>query len=277
MGLPPNSDTPTVIPEDEINLLWGAVRAALQRLSIPNIRMVAGLGGFDMTAVPSRSEASGGSGSRAEVMPALDRLFGRMDTAQRRRAVQIIAEELHHDGSLAAALDRYLARLGYGFVEGQIIRTSVLSAEDLDYLPETTRTDLTRTATRLRDGDFSGALSAICGAIDTTTSALYRQHNLGDPGDASFQKKVVRSLEAIGIWPRLETELGELGWRGQDPVRISQNLRGAINQAAYVLQTLRANMSDVHGNRPTIRWLVFDSLKWAQAILALLQNPPGQG
>ncbi len=270
MSLPPE-----VIVDDELTLLWGAVRAALQELSIPNIRRVAGLAGFDVTAIPSTSEARGGSGSRAEVMPALDRLFGRMGVVQRRRAVQIIAEEIHHQGGPRAEnLNRYLDRLGYGFVEGRIIRISVLSPEDLDYVPERARTDLIRAATRLRDGDFSGALSASCGSIDTATSAIYEHHRLGDPGEASFQEKVARSFEAIGTWRRVTTQLCELGWQEPDAERFSHNLRGAVNQAANVLQTLRANMSDVHGHRHTIRWIVFDSLKWAQAILALLQNPP---
>lgn len=272
MGLPPEG-----IVEDELTLLWGAVRAALQELSIPNIRRVAGLAGFDVTAVPSTSEASGGLGSRAEVMPALDRLFDRMDAVQRRRAVQVIAEEIHNQGGpLAENLDRYLDRLGYGFVKGRIIRTSVLSPEDLDYVPEGARTDLTRAATRLRDGDFSGALSASCGSIETATSLIYEHHGLGNPGEASFQEKVSRSLQAIGTWRRVTTELCELGWQEADAERVSHNLRGAINQAAYVLQTLRANMSDVHGHRETIRWIVFDSLKWAQAILALLQHPDAE-
>jgi hypothetical protein len=261
----------SAFPEDspaESALLWGAVRAALQELSIPNIRRVAGLAGFDVTAIPSMSEARGGSGSRAEVMPALDRLFARMDERQKRRAVQIIAEEVRGDGSL----QRYLDRLGFGFIEGRIVRTSVLSPEDLDYVPERARPDLARAATRLRDGDFSGAVSAICGSIDTATAAIYSQHNLGDVGAASFQERISRALQALGTWQSVTNELQELGWENQDAERFIQNLRGATNQAGYVLQTLRSKMGDVHGQRETVRWMVFDSLKWAEAILALLQN-----
>lgn len=271
MGSPPGA-----IGDQELALLWGAVRGALQELSIPNIRRVAGLAGFDVAAIPSRSEASGGSGSRAEVMPALDRLFGGMGPAQKRLAVQIIAEEIQ-GGPLAENLNRHLDRLGFGFVEGRIIRTSVLSPEDLDYIPEGARADLVRAAVRLRDGDLSGALSAVCGSIDSATSAIFEQHGLGEAGEASFQEKVTRSLEAIGTWQRATTELCQLGWQQPSAERFSHNLRGAVNQAAYVLQALRSNMSDVHGERAAIRWMVFDSLKWAQAILALLQNPPPGG
>jgi hypothetical protein len=253
--------------------LWGAVRAAMQELSIPNIRRLAGQAGFDVTRIPSRSEAHGGSGSRAEVMPALDRLFLEMDESERRRAVQVIAEEFSPEGYPSAQLRRDLERLGYGFVKGKFVRFSVLSQEDMDYLPETGREDLAEAATRLRDGKLSGALSSICGAIDSATSSLYQQKALGEPGNASFQERVARSLEALGTYKQIAAQLCSLGWPEKDAEKLSQNLKGAINQAAYVLQTLRSNMSDVHGTKPTIRWIVFEALKWGQAILALLNQP----
>jgi len=49
-------------------------------------------------------------------------------------------------------------------------------------------------------------------------------------------------------------------------------LLGSLNQAAYVMQTLRSKMGDVHGTKPVLEPLVFDSLKWASLIVRLLRN-----
>jgi len=48
------------------------------------------------------------------------------------------------------------------------------------------------------------------------------------------------------------------------------NLRGALNQGAYVLQKLRSDMGDVHGSKPVVEGLVYDSIKWASLIVRLL-------
>jgi hypothetical protein len=36
------------------------------------------------------------------------------------------------------------------------------------------------------------------------------------------------------------------------------------------MQTLRANMSDVHGTKPVLKPLVFDSIKWAEILVRVL-------
>ncbi len=46
---------------------------------------------------------------------------------------------------------------------------------------------------------------------------------------------------------------------------------GQINQAADVMQTLRGQMGDVHGTRPTIESVVYNSVKWAVIICSLLR------
>lgn len=40
-----------------------------------------------------------------------------------------------------------------------------------------------------------------------------------------------------------------------------------ISQGAYVMQSLRSRMGDVHGTKPILKPLVFDFLKWAELML----------
>jgi hypothetical protein len=54
------------LKEDEITRIYGALRSELNNLSIPDIRNTVAAAGIDVTRIPSKSEARGGLGSRAE-------------------------------------------------------------------------------------------------------------------------------------------------------------------------------------------------------------------
>ena len=60
--------------EEEIVTLGNALLSLVFDLSIPKIRSVAGAAGIDAAAIPAKSEESGGHGSRAEVIPVVQRL-----------------------------------------------------------------------------------------------------------------------------------------------------------------------------------------------------------
>ena len=131
---------------------------------------------------------------------------------------------------------------------------------------------MVKSANRLRDGDLSGALSSACGAVDAVTTRIYHDKALGDPGKASFQEKVSKSFKATGIIPKLEADLAGLGWNEAEIKIFRENLVGSLNQAAYVMQTLRSKMADVHGTKPALEPIVFDSIKWASLIVRLLKG-----
>ena len=139
-------------------------------------------------------------------------------------------------------------------------------------LPEPARYDLIKAATRLRDGDLSGALAAACGTVESACAKVHAEGGHGSPaGTQSFQEKVKKSLEIRGAFQTLESELIEIGWDSVEARLLVRNLQGSLNQAAYVMQTLRSRMSDVHGSKPTLEAVVFDSLKWATIIASLLK------
>ena len=148
----------------------------------------------------------------------------------------------------------------------------VIDQSDLDDAPEQAKKDLLKACTRLRDGDLSGAVSAACGAVDSITAKIYKDKKLGDPGLASFQEKVVKSIEATGSIRSIEEDLVGLGWSSDDAEKLKQNLRGSLNQIAYVMQKLRSDMGDVHGSKPTLKPLVFDCVKFATVLARLLKN-----
>lgn len=206
-------------------------------------------------------------------MTGIDQGLNALDAEAKERFIAIVAEEvLKRRPDTRQSLDENLSRLGWSLSGNAVLPIEIFDASILDELPSESREDLTKAAQRLRDGDLSGAISSACGALDSATSAIYASANLGDPMQASFQERCKRSLDARGVLPRMEHELGELGWPDKDIRPFRKNLEGAMNQGAYVMQSLRSQMGDVHGTKPILKPLVFDCLKWAELMLRALKE-----
>ncbi len=250
---------------------WPAIRACLQASSFYDIKEIAGLAGLDLTAVSHLEQKPEKGATKGQLMTAIDGAFGRMAPNEQSRFLTILGEEiLRRKPETYQQLSENLSRLGWAFFEGALVPIEVFDPEDLAELPEEARQDLLKAAQRFRDGDLSGAISAACGAVDSATSLVYQQAQLGDPGGASFQERCKRASSAKGVIPALEEQLRTLGWPDAEIVPFKKNFEGALTQGAYVMQTLRSKMGDVHGTKPIVKPLVFDSLKWAELLVRSL-------
>jgi hypothetical protein len=147
-----------------------------------------------------------------------------------------------------------------------------LDLSDLNELDFLAREDLVKAAVKFRDGDLGGAITSACAAVDSVTARVYREKSLGDEKKASFQEKCNKSLNAIGVFDAINNQLNEIEWTESNIIQFKDNLKKSIGQAAYVMQTLRSDMSDVHGTKQVIKPLAFDSIKWAQIIIRLLSE-----
>ncbi len=258
-------------PEGEAISAWPAVRACLQDFSFYDIKEIAGLSGLDVTTLAHLVQKSQGGASKGQLMTAIDGQYGKLTPSQRSRFLTLLIEDmLRRRGELEERLSEYLSRLGWAFLGQRLVPTAVLRPETLDDTPEVCRADLLKSAQRLRDGDLGGAISAACGAVDSATSQVYRELSLGDPTDASFQERCKRAALAKGVLASLDQQLESLGWEKAEVVPFHKNLEGALNQGAYVMQTLRSHMGDVHGSKPILRSLVFDCLRWAELLVGAL-------
>ncbi len=265
-----------VIPDSaQANIMtaWNAVRSLLQNEIFYDIKDIAGLAGADLTQLSQLVQRPEGGASKGQLMTAIDGIFGNMDSAERVRFLRITTEELlSRKPDSEKQLHGYLTRLGWTLYDGKIIPVELLDISELPELPRAAQDDLVKASERLRDGDLSGAVSAACGAVDSVTSEVYLQKSLGDPGGASFQEKVNKSLKVQNVFSKMESELSSIGWTRQELTPFKENLRKSLGQAAYVMQTLRSKMGDVHGTKPSLRALAFDSIKWAALIIRMLKD-----
>lgn len=250
---------------------WPAIRASLQTSHFYDIKEITGLAGLDVIELSHLEQKPEKGASKGQLMTAIDGLFGRLSSLDKARFLSIVSEEiLRRDPDTQQALAENLSRLGWAFVDRVLIPIQIFDLSDLTELSSETRRDLVKAAQRFRDGDLSGAISAACGAVDAATSLVYRQAQLGDPAGASFQERCKRALTAKGVGPALAEQLKALEWPDAEIVPFKKNFEGALIQGAYVLQSLRSRMGDVHGTKPIIKPLVFDSLKWAELLVRSL-------
>lgn len=257
----------------DIEIIWGPLRSLLrERCTSYRAVQILSLTGLDASRL-SELPMGTSTNDKNRLVAEVDGMYAKLEQPERARFLRIAAEELLvQKPDLLPVLDEYLRRLGWTAHEGRLVPIDILDPADLPELPAGARTDLLKAAERFRDGDLSGAVSAACGAVDSVTAVIYALENLGDPGKASFQERVLKSLSARGTLAEVRSELVALGWTDADASRLEQNLKGSMNQAAFVMQTLRARMGDVHGTKPILRPLVFDTVKWATVILRLLDS-----
>jgi len=266
-------ESSAVLTIAELKRLYGAVRSKLNDLSVQNIRNTVAAAGIDVTRIPAESEARGGSGSRAEVMPSVDRLFGELSPAEQLNTLSILADELVGTSEeLRDEVQAILGKHGFQFLDGHFVPVGLLDAREMPFLPPTSASELARAAARLTDGDWSGAITSACGAVDLVTQSIYERKGLGDPGKASFQAKVNTALQRLDVLEEMHQQFIEQGMEPEDARGVVEQLRQATNHAAQALQILRRAMGDTHGSRPALKSTAYDAVKWASAICALFEG-----
>lgn len=258
--------------EEEITRLYGALRSELNKLSVQEIRNTVAAAGIDVTQITAKAEARSGLGSRTEVMPAIDRLFGEMTQEAKHTALCILAERLMERSSeLAASVQEILGRHGFQYLDGTFVPVDMLDAREGRYLPPSSASEIARATARLVNGDYSGAITAACGAVDLATQSIYQRHNLGDPGKVSFSGKVNTVLKHLHVFDEMKNEFMDLGMSKDDASCIVHNIQQATKHAAEALRILRRSMGDTHGLKPAVRKTAYDVIKWASGICGLLE------
>jgi len=256
---------------------WGPIRSSLtDNFSFGDIKLIVGYADINMSGLAHLEQKYQGGASKSQLLSEIDKQVGAMSGEAVGVVASICCEEmLRKKPQLIEDLERVLYRVGWKFSGTTLLPVEIFDVSELKDIPAIAHEDILKSASRLRDGDLSGSLSASCGALDSVTSSIYQEFKLGDPNKASFQERIKRSIDAINARVQLVSELEAIGWAESDYKPLSSNLDGSLNQAAYVMQKLRSDMGDVHGTKPVISALVFDSIKWSLLLLRIMATRNG--
>lgn len=257
-----------------ISSAWAAVSATLEdNFTFYDIKQIVGLAGFDKGKIAHLEQKQKNGVSKGQLISNIDKEFSKFKKKDKKHFLNIVVEEvLARKPQLIDELNKYLSRLGWAVEGGAVIPIAIFDVSDLPFLHKKAKKDLIKSAQRYRDGDLSGALSSACAAVDNVTSHIYAKNNLGDSGKASFQERCKVAMKHVGIFDEVEKQLKDIKWVESGIKPFNKNFEGSLNQAANIMQTLRANMSDVHGTKPVLKPLVFDSIKWAEILVRVLSK-----
>ena len=224
---------------------WGSIRGVIrQSLSFAQIKDLVGEAGLPIHRLAHLQQKLGGS-SKGQLMDGIEGLLNRVDEDARDRFVSACVEGLlERNDELLEELSTSLGRVGWGVTLAGVVYPLRLQIElETSTLDDRMQEGIAKMLRRYRDGDFDGAVTAICGLVDAITEKLYSHKSLGNHRADKYQERVSKAFRALEF--EFKAPLKSLE---QDKAnRIWENHRGAVNQAAYVLGAFRREYSDAHG------------------------------
>jgi hypothetical protein len=115
------------------------------------------------------------------------------------------------------------------------------------------------------------AVALVCGAVDRVITAVYDKNRWPDRPNG-FQAGVNTVMKRLAIFEEVEAELVASGIDAADASATAREIADATNHAARALQVIRRTQGVAHGSKPTYRRMVYQTIKWASAICALLEG-----
>ena len=231
----------------QIGHTWGSLRGIIRDVfSFAEIKDVVGAAGLPVHTLAHLRQKFSGGASKGQLMDAIDALVGQLPSDdQDRFVIACIAETLTRRPASRASLEVVLSRVGWGIIGTEPHPFHLQIDLDTSSLKGPIREGIANCLRRYRDGDTSGAMTSVCGIVDSLTEHIYIQRDLGNHRDHSYQQRVTKafsSLQGEFVQPfnRSSTDTNEIN-------RLWDNYRGSINQAAYVLGSFRREFSDSHG------------------------------
>ncbi|MFZ3136143.1 MAG: hypothetical protein WA126_01990 [Thermodesulfovibrionales bacterium] len=227
---------------------WGSIRGIIRDgFSFSQIKDLVGAAGLPIHTLSKLQQKWTGGTSKGQLMDAIDDLVNNLEPDDRDRYVSAcITEIVKRSSSLTPSLEDVLLRVGWGLSGEQPHPLNLQIDLDTAALSEQIRTAISNCLRRYRDGDISGALTAICGVVDSLTEEQYTNNSLGNHRDASYQERVSKSFSALETsYRRPLDSVADL--LTEEKNRLWHNHKQAVNQAAYILASFRREFSDAHG------------------------------
>jgi len=269
---------------NDFNAAWAAISVTLKEFNFNDIKSIVKLAKFDINILRNLGFDVDNFARPDEdlLVEEIQEYFLKFPDVLKNHFLNIVLDAIlsrrfnryrNRDCNLEERLQKDLNRLGWQIIDNKVLPKEILDLSDLDELDTSAKEDLVKAATRFRDGDLNGAISSSYAAIESVIKKIYEDNNPSEIDyGKSFQDRCKKAFDGIGVYNVIADQLSDIGWQEDSVKQFQANLKGSLNQAAYVMQLLRNNMSDAHGTRPVIQPLAFDCIKWAQIIIRLLSK-----
>ncbi len=235
---------------------WGGIRSLVREaFTFAEIKDLVGGSGLPVELLADLQQRPTGGASKSQLVDGIEILFRQVSADDKDRFVaRCISTLLRKQPEYRQNLEDALQAVGWGLLADEPYPLALRIDIDLVTLPETAQEGLRTALRRYSGNDLDGAITAICGVVDSLTAAAYEQHKLGDHRGTSYRERITRSFNVKEA--AYKAPLAAIGVPQHEVERLWQNQRGAVNQAAYVLAVLRSRFSDAHGRQPAPREVV---------------------
>lgn len=253
------------------NKVFSAMRGFMNELSVQDMVKVAGKAGFDCTGIQS-------AGRRPEVFGELGKQFESKKPDEQGRILVIMVEEclkeisrkrkksLKREDLLIPFRDT-LQKLGYDYLNEKFICVGLLDEHERPYLPKDAFSVLSQALSRLSRGDYSGAVTSACSAVEVGADSLLEKNNIKKETDRmSYQEKVNSALK-----PYKDRLCGHIvdGVGDGDQKILGNSIAQTCSHAARALQVMRRKGGDVHGPKPSSPQSVYVAVRLATLLCAV--------
>lgn len=232
----------------DLREIWSAIRGVIRNsFTFNDIKEIAGASGLPVHKLSHLQQRSlpARSASKSELLDAIDGLLNEEQNTD--RAIKFFIHEMtSRHSQIENHMNEVLQRFGWQIKNGELYNADLHLDEATEDYKQEIQDAIGICMQRYRDGDYAGAITSICGAVDHMTEYVYSIKELGNAYTDSYQNRVNRSFTSFGQEYRKEFD-GIAGIDEREMIRIWNNHKSAVNQAAYVLGSYRRNISDAHG------------------------------
>lgn len=231
-----------------LSSVWPVLRGIIiDAYSFNEIKALAGAAGLPVHQLGHLQQRSGfRSSTKGQLMDGVDGIFVELPESEQDRVVRNIVHDLWDQRErVREQLSDLLERVGWGITGGEPHPLELQVDIEISTLPDEERKLVSKSLSRFREGDIDGSVTAICSVVDSLTERIYEETGLGNHREDTYQQRVNRAFgtqEAAVV-----QSLSAGGFPPSEAQQVWHNLRGAVNQAAYVLGSFRREISDVHG------------------------------
>lgn len=259
-----------------IQRTWGSIRSILRdNFTFYEMKELVGAAGLPTQEISHlRQKQGGGGATKGQLIDGIEGLVNDLSDNELSRFLSALIEDMTDEKpSLRSELETLLERVGWGLSGNTPYPLSLQLDIDMDELPEDLKEGIDRALKRYRDGDKSGAVTAICGVVDSMIEDVYQKMSLGDPHKSSYQEGVSKSFNELES--KYKSRFEESGIEDDEIDKLWQNHRSAVNQSAFVLGSLRRNYSDAHGVKDApkefVQWAIDCAVFIVRSFLPLIK------
>ena len=171
---------------------WAVIRGLIRdSFSFSEIKDITGAASLPIYKLSHLQQKSFGGASKGQLLDEIDGLYNGLTIEEKHvfliKLLEIyLAKRPEKEGYIEDALKI----IGWGITRGTPYPLELQIDIEISRLPKGIQLDLEKSIKRYRDGDPSGAITSVCGAVDILTEDIYSKNNLGDHKSASYHERI---------------------------------------------------------------------------------------